>query len=1825
MLANYKMAIIIICGGANNFKQCITECTQKNRLNHILAYLRLCQAAYEDDQTAVDILLERDEGRIADHPRYPSLMDFNQILFPLIDNGTLTITEPLHVALRAKHLATARKILLCSSQLPRSGMIDWHGLRLTNLDGSWLRKEDYSNLQLLCLSFNSLKQIPVQVANFESLVKLQVAFNNLTYIPSSLFHMPCIQNMDFSYNSISALPEALLGKITMSLNVLTISNNLLRKFPDYFIESAITILDLSKNRFKEVPASVCSMKQLESLSMSHNTEIQFIPYQLGGLKNLKTTAFDGLPYTFNIPNDSLMNFIKNRFKSMQTVSHYEIVVIGSLLYVELLDRVQEILVNSTSDYSVLRFSSPTHFLNLHHVFEIPNAVYLVLWDCQNKQDPNDFHRVLRHLNIHVPDSPIVVAACWNVFDTQLKMETERLIALSTWKDLREKVHLEHVILEEVDERSLSSQKDFPQYSPQGLVESISTLSQRIVVTQFIPWSYYKFGLILAQKQDIYLQEKRSPMLSEDDFCETVCNIPSSDLTGPEEIPELLTYLNLRALVLRIPGPSGSQNYFIFNRQWFCDVLSNVLSRQGVQVIRSFSGVVHQEGLIDLLGCSSLQLPLPSALQNMLNRWAVALALSSEKWLIPSMLMKSQDSTANIEADQYGIRRQYTLNLTPPTFWCRLIAHLLIHMENFVREMSDANFSSSDASSPYATLPRQGVVDWSYWSKGIICWQNACHLVYSIESINACFNPYCESIEIRVPSTPTGYRTMHRLSLIIDTLLKNWYPKVWSSVEIWVPCSYCIHTGIPNVPSISFHDCLLALSKGVGVKCLQHPDKIVSINKIIPDLIHEDVSRDVYVPSGSVDFNISDKSSCLSPPPTESVFKGTYNHHLVAVKPFPHKILHGISDDRRPRNQSSPPLLQMWSEFEILRHLMHCKCPFIIDIVGLCPDPLCLMFPFARWSSLEDVFQAKDISIPHLVAMKMIYQLANALSVLQVYNIIHRNISLNNLLVFSLNADDEVNIKLSGFSNSCYSIGQGVCVGQCGTFPAPEMLLSNEGEYDERVDVFAFAFVAHEIVTQSIIRLSSNISLREQSTVSRPSLEPVRIRAPYLVPLITKCWHPDRTKRPFAATVLKDLKDPLNTIVQDGYLVNKEHEFFAATATFTRTQNDFHPHIFISSGQLIGERDVHLTRDSLPGLNFEVFKKLPIEFVICMGCVGSQLWVSFYGKKLRVYSASSLDFISEFTFNHHVLVISVTPTSVYLGLENGVLQVYDVAESTPTDPILTKIINPGEEFKCLEALEDSIICATKCTIFCLHPDTLKIEQKCDLDPEKEIRCIVVSRCYRSPEEDELEGNDLMWVAFRRWEKMVVMNPWTGKCYYNIDCSTVVDRPPSKVYVQSLRVVLDTIWVGLNTGHILMFASRHKEPRLLTHLKIHQRDVRQLLLLHPSYMGPTTVLSSSEIDQSLRSPKRSLMTDQKPTFPESVLVVSFGTGIESTLCSVDSHGKAMEDPDETACSDGLYAVVLEGTNIYRTMKLEERAEREPLPYMGNFSETDNEDHLYAIPPDGIYAVPRRMTALSPSTNIPRVDTWSAKNLTSPVYSNFQHKNQYNTVPPHEIDYSLSVSISGPPDGPPPPSDPTPPNNQLPPPRVPPPLPPQDNLREDSSNYPIIHVSNASSQMSKPEGGGGGGDSEEDDDDPYQYYSEYLHQDHFTRAQTYTLPILGSSNKSPSLQERRFSNYEGTSRPEIEDSADDCDPYVRMDTFFGSNPPASNNLRLTANRAKKKAEAKRLHRLQSGLSELPEEILESREDYLAERTERELDLKPAPKVKPKPKPLKRPPHLM
>ena len=395
---------------------------------------------------------------------------------------------------------------------------------------------------------------------------------------------------------------------------------------------------------------------------------------------------------------------------------------------------------------------------------------------------------------------------------------------------------------------------------------------------------------------------------------------------------------------------------------------------------------------------------------------------------------------------------------------------------------------------------------------------------------------------------------------------------------------------------------------------------------------------------------------------------------------------------------------------------------------------------------------------------------------------------------------------------------------------------------------------------------------------------------------------------------------------------------------------------------------------------------------------------------------------------------------------------------------------------------------------------------------------------------------------------------------------------------MRVVLDTVWVGLNTGHVLVFETNATEPSLITHFKVHKSEVREILLLHPSYLGPSSVHSTTEMVSIMEKSKTGTFSS---VIPDSVYVLCFGTGLHEMIPDVNKTGRLKEitEKDEEMKKVGLYGVVVEGMVAARMKEIERRSIRATLPYMEGYIKTDDGgglEAIYDVPPDFQYDCGNTDTFL-------RRTTWTAENTDSPVRS--IHLPKMRTLSEDDPN-GLYVSIERPDNLPKSGSNCSAMSDS--PPHLPP-RPPDLSADEPASHYSVPRsvkakespqvshydvpkssvrksITNlfkrkkaADERRASDEQKAAATQEDENDLDPDSGY-DYPY--------SYTIPrsMTGLSPQKLTADPRRSTM--ACSRPIIEDSGEHqgYDPYVRMDTFFDPN------LRLTATKAKARAQARR-----------------------------------------------------
>lgn len=1482
-LGEYKLALPLLRAGASNFTACIQSASH---VNHVTAYLELCQAALSNNVSIIQVLTDPDENAAMRCREFGQYHKARYILLPLFSNGKLPFTIPIRIALRTKCMQAAGELLLHAHLTQKVGRVDWQGLELETIEREWLstlRKNRVDPVELL-LSRNNLRHIPANLSTFTHLCILHVSRNNIVFVPTDLFSLPAIKEIDLSKNKIEYLPEAIIGTITPTLINLNVSYNKLTSFPEYFTDSKMEFLTLSHNSLQSVPFAATQIKSLRHLDIGYNLNIHIIPYELGGLPNLNSLCVDGIQLITNIPGNlqtPMLLFLRQMFKSLMAFEHFDVMVVGSEdsdnIFTKFLATLSNFAMNNK--FSVVSMRSVDQFLMLHSLFKLPSTVYVLLWDCITNQSLDIFTSLLEYLTVVCPTSPVIIAA---VYDTIVPDDVDLVIKRFTESSTIDRFVKDNVVIKPV------SLYNAGMFSISELVGFVTIQAKPIVFKGKVPKDHMALVNIILVNHLKRLSEHISTMLSNEEFVELVKS-SIHGISEDKELPDIVEFLHNYGALLHFPTVEGSEIYFI-NRQGLANYLYRLVTTTSSPLMTD-KAILPEFAIKDLVEDQNVPSKVFGVFTRFLINKGFILPISDRKILLPSALEKNRPEINTSLPSKERVRRWIKLPVTPPIFWARFICHQMITLKRIHQDLSKAEVQNVSSSGHYY----ESVLDWKYWDSGFVAWENAYRLLLSVEIS-------CNHIQILVPRTSKGLRLLQLVTLQINSLLKGWYPEVWALAEHLIPCDLCTVRPHTEPHCFTFIRCIEFAAKGATLKCSNDEGTPITVQSIAPDLVPEHLQDDFMISPQQLDFNLHEKSTVLSPRHSETVFQGYFKELKVAIKPFPHPV------DKRYTHVTTAtfesPLLALMKEMSILEHIKYDKSDFLLDYYGVSVDPLCLVFPLAAHRSLEDVIASNEVVIVRHMKLKIIYQIALALKHLHKNKIIHCDVSLGNILVFSLSSTAEVNIKLGGYSDALYSLFQGNQQGVVGTYPAPEMLgYGTLLPYDERIDIFAFAFVMYEIIVGKIF--GAEYGSRFIHTVARntrPHVQHICIEASCMSALINRCWDTLPSRRPYAADIVRHLKQPHLNFIANWQPMDDSSDFLCATRRYDKRRVT---DVFIcSKSHWDNDGATVLSCYSVPDLKLRKSVSLDSPFVPAMCCVHNSVWVSFWHKAIVVFSYPELQKVTEIKLNTMAASLSCSGKYVYVGCENGCVECFTFFPSGKPLESIQKVQISNNQVTHLEVCIDCVICSTQNQVLLVnsYPMETMVQWEASSYHKAKVFHTVVATTT---------SGTYVWVSFRKTAELVTLDPVMGQVLFAVDCGEALPLLDN-IKVLGLISFHDTVWASLSTGHIMVFKA--SSPKLLTWIKVHDSDARHLLPLSPT--GVTPALVSSYPNSVVAIPKVHDVV-------QSTFVLSCGTGLEFGLTSLQKR------------SGGLHLVILEAMEARLMMDIEERSGREQLPMMRSAS--------------------------------------------------------------------------------------------------------------------------------------------------------------------------------------------------------------------------------------------------------------------------------------------------
>jgi hypothetical protein len=116
------------------------------------------------------------------------------------------------------------------------------------------------------------------------------------------------------------------------------------------------------------------------------------------------------------------------------------------------------------------------------------------------------------------------------------------------------------------------------------------------------------------------------------------------------------------------------------------------------------------------------------------------------------------------------------------------------------------------------------------------------------------------------------------------------------------------------------------------------------------------------------------------------------------------------------NEQSELLNMTWKDVSIINVLKH---PYVLKIFDKVEDKdsVSLVFEYCSGGTLYEYLEKREFALEERLGCRIIFQLCSVVSYLHSYNLIHRNLNLENILM--TDDSDNADIRLIGFSNSKY--------------------------------------------------------------------------------------------------------------------------------------------------------------------------------------------------------------------------------------------------------------------------------------------------------------------------------------------------------------------------------------------------------------------------------------------------------------------------------------------------------------------------------------------------------------------------------------------------------------------------------------------------------------------------------------------------------------------------------------------------------------------------------------------------------------------------------------
>lgn len=834
----------------------------------------------------------------------------------------------------------------------------------------------------------------------------------------------------------------------------------------------------------------------------------------------------------------------------------------------------------------------------------------------------------------------------------------------------------------------------------------STISSQRLVGRLVPKSYLNLQESILAEQKRRSQSDDVQYLTDLQIEQIIEQSPGNDIRDYEDLQAAICFLIETGTLLHFPDTShGLRNLYFLDPVWLSECLERIINIRSSKSVAK-NGVIKAEDLRMLLVGTGFTEQTEEQYFQFLAKFEIALPVANNRYLLPHLL------PAKPGLDIHGLRhltancvqRLFKMSFVPVGFWQRFIARMLISLSEMDLHLFENKKNTKSRNRKVAVYSFTGNqrnrcstfrvkrTQTVYWQEGLLVTFEGGYL--SVESSDFCWNKKkSEGIKLICQSEMRDFSAMAFITDHVNSLIDQWFPALTATesdgtllLEQYIPCHICSSPKTGHEEAVrkaecghyfNVEDCVLNAVELDYVTCPNHPTIPVPLRELVPELFMTDFPARLFLEIKDLEYNESENNILGQGGSGTVIYRARYQGKPVAVKRFLIKKCRSSADtsiDTMFRHLQAMEAMRNFSEFRLEASMLHSLShPCIVALIGICIHPLCFALELAPLGSLSSVILERSkgslfMPLGHMLTQRAAYQIAAGLAYLHKKNIIFCDLKSDNILVWSLDVREYVNVKLSdyGISRQSFHVG---ALGVEGTpgYQAPE--IKPRVVYDEKVDMFSYGMVLYELLSgqrpalgHHQLQIAKKLSKGIRPVLGRPE----EVQFYRLQTLMMECWDTKPEKRPLATSVVWQMQDPSFAVFMYLLECGKQDSFFSSqgpedTLVFWEGKDHERNYTVVNTDKGL----VEVQRMSSPGMS------------ICLQLkVQNALWTATSDQKISVYRLQGMcplnapekiiDTPAIVTCFLTVAIEKKNSLLVFAGLADGLVAVFTVAQGIPVD-------------------------------------------------------------------------------------------------------------------------------------------------------------------------------------------------------------------------------------------------------------------------------------------------------------------------------------------------------------------------------------------------------------------------------------------------------------------------------------------------------------------------------------------------------------------------------